>query len=303
MKLHSINYRFSSLLLLCTVAGAISTIALAGDDEPLAVDASIRNAVGQVEASLPKSPLKRAQFKMELPLRPNAPNTEIDSLYEPLGNGLWGVMSTLRRPNGTGAQQLVTVCGMFDALAATSTNLSTNLTGIMPIGKIFVPFGMKKSFAADSLARITKFDVDPVALCQPVAGSSFDYAVQTEVQYTVSPGPTASPKTTVVTLKGQCEASQRMPAIGLLGGLRGDYIEVTCSGSNDAGRPLSRKFAYLVDSALYLLLETKSDANSFKYTLLNVDIELSTPNLSLNADVPHAWAAPHAAGRRLALFR
>jgi len=180
-------------------------------------------------------------------------------------------MSTLKRPNGTGAQQLITVCGMFDALAATSTNLSTNLTGIMPIGKIFVPFGMKKSFAADSLARITKFDVDPVVLCQPVAGSSFDYAVQSEVQYSVSPGPAASPKTTVVTLRGRCEASQRMPATGLLAGLRGDYIEVTCSSSNDTGRPLSRKLAYLVDSAFYLLLETKSDATSFKYTLLNVE--------------------------------
>ncbi len=271
MKLQPTNYSFAGQLLLCAIVGAISTIALAADDEALTVDASVRNAVGPVGSSPPRSPLKRAQFKLELPLRPNAPYTEIDSLYEPLGNGLWGVMSTLKRPNGSGAQQLVTVCGMFEALAATSTSLSTTLTGIMPIGKLFVPFGMKKSFAADSLARITKLDVDPLALCQPAAGSSFDYAVQIETQYALSPGTTASSKMNAVTLKGRCEASQRMPATGLHGGLRGDYIEVTCSGSNDAGKPLSRKFAYLVDSALYLLLETKSDANFYKYTVLNVE--------------------------------
>jgi len=34
-----------------------------------------------------------------------------------------------------------------------------------------------------------------------------------------------------------------------------------------------RRYAYLSDSALYLLLETKSDANQFRYTVLSVEYD------------------------------
>jgi hypothetical protein len=210
---------------------------------------------------------------MELTSRPNAQPSEVESRYERVGDGLWGVMSTLKRPNGTGAQQLVSVCGMFEALAGTSTNATIDQTTIIPIGKAFVPFGMKTSFVTDSVARLSKLNVEPSGVCAPAPGAPFGYTTQTETQYKVSPGLGTSAKTVSVTIKGRCEVSDKMPANTLHRALRGEYLEVVCTGTNDAGKPLSRKFAYLIDSAFYVLLESKSEANQFKYTLADVEYE------------------------------
>jgi hypothetical protein len=258
-----------------TVVLTMATIARAADDgtTALTVDASVQRAVASIGSSQPKFPLKRAKFSMEFPSRPNAQLSELESRYEPLGDGLWGVMSTLKRSNGAGAQQVVTMCGMFDALAATSANASIDQTMAIPIGKVFVPMGMKTNFVTDSVTRMSNITVDAKALCAPAAGSSFDYATQTETQYKVSPGFGGSPKTISVTIKGRCEASQKMPATALHSSLRGDYLAVMCSGTNDSGKLLARKFAYLLDSTIYILLETKSETSQFKYTVLDVEYE------------------------------
>lgn len=241
------------------------------DQEPvLTVEPSVRE-VASTGAPQPKSPLKRAKFSMETTARPNAQAWEVESRYQRIGDGIWGVTSTLKRSGGTGAQQLVSVCGMFEALAVGSSNATIDQSTVIPMGKIFVPFGMKTSFATESVARLSKLKVEPNGLCAPAPGASFAYTTQTETQYKVSPG--LGMKTVSVTINGRCEVSDRMPATALHPTLRGEYLEVRCSGTNDAGKPLSRKYAYLIDSAFYILLETKSEANQFRYTVADIEYE------------------------------
>jgi hypothetical protein len=279
MNLKSRLNVIAAVLLVISIAITLPAAGQVTNDEQLVltVEPSVRN-VASTGAPQPKSPLKRAKFSMEITSRPNAQSSEVESRYERVGDGLWGVMSTLKRSSGTGAQQLVSVCGMFEALAVTSANATFDRTAAIPIGKLFVPFGMKTSVATDSVARLSKLNIEPNRVCAPAPGAAFSYTTQTETQYKVSPGLGTLAlgtlaNTVSVTINGRCEVSDKMPATALHRALRGGYLEVMCSGTNDAGKPLSRKYAYLIDSAFYILLETKSEANQFRYTIEDVEYE------------------------------
>jgi hypothetical protein len=242
-------------------------------EAPLTVEPSIKTVVDLLEPSAPRYALHRVKFLMEMVSRANVQPSEIDSRYLAISDGLWGVMSTLQRSNGTGAQQVVTVCGIFDALSATTSTFTLDQNTVLPIGKIFVPFGMKTNFSTDSVARMVKLDVNPNVACRPAPNTSFDFSTQTETQYKTSPSVASSVKTISVSAKGRCSVSEKRSAASLSPNLRGEYLDVTCTSMNDTGKSLTRRFAYLSDSALYLLLETKSDANQFKYSVLSVEYD------------------------------
>ena len=246
-----------------------------GSQPPLTVEPSVRKTMTSVVAVTPKSTLKRLQLSVEYPSRPSMKPSEIESRYEPLGNNMWGVISTLKRVDGTIAQQIVSVCGMFDALSVLAANFSIEQISILPIGKglLFVPFGMKTSIANDSVTKLTRLDVEPKALCSPSSGSSFDYLARSDTQYTASVGFGSINRTVAVTHKAHCDAIGRTSASTLNAKLKGDYLEVNCTGTTDAGKAWSRKFAYLIDSALYVYLETQTELSLARYTILDAEYE------------------------------
>lgn len=132
---------------------------------------------------------------------------------------------------------------------------------------------MKSSLTSDSITKLTKLVVDPPALCAPAPGAAFDYLTQTEFKYKVSAGLGGLGRTVTVSITGRCEVSQKMPAVKLQAGIRGDFLEVTCVGTTDAGKSLTRRFAYLIDSALYFLLESKAESSHFTHTFVDVEYE------------------------------
>ena len=255
------------------VAAAVPAVALAQDDAaPVSLEPSVRSVVASMGATPPRAPVKRMKFAMEV-ASSSAPAVEVESRYLYLGDGLWGILSTIKRPNFAGAQQAVSVCGMFDGVAATSTTTTIETTQSLPIGKLFVPFGMRTGIANDAVAKLTNLSIDGASPCSPSPGSAFDFQTRTETQLKTSAGLFASGKVLTATIKGRCESSSAVPASGLHKDLRGEAVEVTCNGANDAGKPLVRKYAYLVHSGIYVLLETATESNRFKYRVLEAEYE------------------------------
>ena len=255
------------LALVAIIAAVLAPSSAWGDPTDVQVDQRVRDAVSTVRVQVPEAPLKATQVAISFTGPTGNLLRSAESRYQWLGNGLWGVLSTIRQSNGTEAQQRVTLCGMLDVLATTSGNASTSQTFVVPIGKAFVPFGMTTTFVADSASRISEIAVDAQAMCYPAPGSSFEFKTRTEMQVNAR----AVHRSLSVVSNGRCQTSQPKPARELHPELRGDYLPVACEISTDDGKTVTRRFAYLVSSAYYVLLETKLDTGPVRYEVQTIE--------------------------------
>lgn len=259
-----------SLFVLGTTVDPSLTLAAAQEEVVLTVDPAIRDALASLRGVTVLHKVKRIKMLLEIP---SSKSSETETWYEPLGQGLWGAITALRRVDGTGVQQHLTVCGIFDAISTSTRNVSQDLTASIPIGKVFIPFTIKTNMSVDSSAKLTKLVVDQTTICAPAPGASFAFQTSMARQLRASPSLDASPRTFSVGTKAQCTASERLPASSLKADLRGGYLDILCVGVTDSGKALTKRFAFLLDSGIYLLLEEKTEAGEGKYTILSVEYE------------------------------
>ena len=259
-----------SLFVLGTAVSPSLTLAAGQGDAILTVDPSVRDTLASLHAATVLHKVKRIKMLLEIP---SSKSSETETWYEPLGQGLWGAITVLRRVDGAGVQQHLTVCGMFDAISTSTRKVSQELTASMPIAKVFVPFTIKTDMAVDSSAKLTKLVVDPTTICLPAPGAAFAFQTSTARQLRASPSVDSAPRTFTVGIAEQCKASERLPASSLAADLRGDYLDIICAGATDSGHATTKRFAFLLDSGIYLLLEEKTEAGEGKYTILSVEYE------------------------------
>jgi hypothetical protein len=246
------------------------TLAAAQAEVVLTVDPAIRDTLASLRGVTVLHKVKRIKMLLEIP---SSKSSETETWYEPLGQSLWGAITLLRRVDGTGVQQHLTVCGIFDAISTSTRKVSQDLTASIPIGRVFVPFTIKTDMSVDSSAKLTKLVVDPTTICLPAPGAAFAFQTSTARQLRASPSIDSSPRTFSVGITEQCKASERLSASSLKADLRGDYLDIICSGVTDSGKAITKRFAFLLDSGIYLLLEEKAEAGEGKYTILSVEYE------------------------------
>ncbi len=155
------------------------------------------------------------------------------------------------------------VCGLVDILREEQDVAHGSFS--MAIGNF-----IHTQSSTASMFRRSRLDTleSSVALCRPVAGTSFSYRVVHAMQrHWVGPkiNQLATIDRTFRCTVGAVahQGSELTPAV------RGDYLDVKCTAASTDGDHESTNYAFLIDGGLYLPLEATDAAGTRKYKYLD----------------------------------
>jgi hypothetical protein len=221
------------------------------------------------ELSPPSRPIKRLRLRMKSDSSFTA--SDVETTFEWMGEGFWGRSTSATKPDLTSQTQTVTVCGIFDAVSLSGSSVGSDTPLILPLGKIFVPFGVQRTTSKLNVtSKMTSLRVNPTAACVPKAGESFDFEAKMERELIIS-GPVPSTRVIPVVLRGHCDISNAIPASALNPGFIGAYLPVTCQRTTQSGASSSVSYAFLIDSGIYVLLDEKAERLHSEYTVSSVE--------------------------------
>lgn len=244
------------------MALVVSNFLIAGRvvaDEATTVDlpAAIREQLTQVVSAQPPQSLLR---HVSGNLQSGSGTARVERYFERLDSGLWGI-STAILVRGALIRNTLTLQGLVELTATTTIDRDFKADSIIPIGKLFVPYGINKNIKANGVITIASLSGDLNSLSAPVAGGKFSYIRTAIGQNTITTtgvfGGTRT-HTLNVTAKANCSAGPEADASTLHAQLRGKYLPVKCEGETN-GSTRSEEYAYLIDSKLYVLLSSGSD--------------------------------------------
>lgn len=183
-----------------------------------------------------------------------------------LASGLAGIVekTALGSTNtqGQGVSRSLSLCGLVTLLAEGRIQMETATSTVLPAGPLFVPFGFQSSAQANDRTRLTALTSSAARLCSPRAGSQFSYTTAAEVVMKTS-GLITSTQTLIQTVAAKCQVARAPePANKIHPDLQGDQLPVACDVENADGSTTRNEYAYLVDSALYVLLRSVNPMGS-----------------------------------------
>lgn len=164
--------------------------------------------------------------------------------------------------------------GLVPLATVTEVAVELDTTSVVPIGKVFLPFGIKSSIKSGGNTSVNQLSGELEKMTAPTPGVKFpvDYAWDANVVSTTSGlfgGTKASSFS--FSVKQICTADKESEASTLHARLQGKYRKVTCDGTLSNGATRSEEYAFLVDSDLYLLLSTTTNGRTDRYTIAEVE--------------------------------
>jgi hypothetical protein len=221
------------------------------------VPAAIREQVGKaVSNTSPPALLRRLVGNVQS----GSSNTPVERFFERLDSGLWGV-TTAYLVRGALVRNTLTLQGLVELNAVATVDRDFNIDSIIPIGKLFVSYGVNKNLKANGAIAITSLSGDLEVLSSPAAGTKFSYARTATGQNTVTTtgvfGGTRT-NTLNITAKADCSAGPEAEASNLHAQLRGKYLPVKCEGELNGSARID-EYAYLIDSRLYVVLSSGNE--------------------------------------------
>jgi hypothetical protein len=218
----------------------------------------------------PKSFVHRIKYAQEIHNPGNFGKlvyTDAEAVFEPEENGLiasYGSMA-FRDKESSSAGRGLTLCGLIDLLGTGGGKSDTSSTSVFPVGKLFVPFGIKSSLDTTSRTETTAFSNSGGNPCAPSPGAEFSYQIEGNVHMTTSGlfGRTRDIPRNVTT---RCKAAAgAKPASQYYSGFRGDALEVSCQPVVKSDDPPSTTiYIFLIDSGRYFMLSRVSADGRFK---------------------------------------
>lgn len=226
------------------------------------VPAAIREQVGKVASKIsPSVRLRRVSGNVQS----GSSNTPVERFFERLDSGLWGV-TTAYLVRGALVRSTLTLQGLVELTAVATVDRDFNIDSIIPIGKLFVPYGTNKNLKASGAIAITSLSGDLAVLSAPTAGSKFSYVRTATGQNTVATtglfGGTRT-HTLNISAKADCSAGPETEASMLHTQLRGKYLPVKCEGELNGSARID-EYAYLLDSGLYVALSSGNEKFSIE---------------------------------------
>lgn len=229
--------------------------------------------IAVIATKVAPAPAAVGRFRMSTWREAELPNdrtirSEVRTEFLLLDSGLWGT-STEASTSGavatSGQSASLQLCGLVELMQTSRSRQDTAMSLVIPIGKLFVPFGMQGTRDIDAGRRVSSFASDEPSLCAPRPGSRFEYRVTTDavVQLGLRTVRTSTPR--VVT----CIVADRLDAVDdrVLGG--GDvYLPVACETVGVA-HSLTH-LAYLPEYRYYVVLDA-SDGRVRERHVLSVD--------------------------------
>lgn len=212
-------------------------------------------------------------------------STTRDVIYRPLGRNLWGTSSSITgRKVPTTSFTIVSLCGLVELVGASESRSSQNSTIAVPVGRVFVPLGIRTTTDMTSGSRALRFNITSGAsdICNPEEGSTFSFELQSEsthknkgsMLWSWSNNHTTTNTTAWSCTVGQRERHTEFPAFAW-----SDVIPVNCTGIHSSSgkpsvqTPVHSHWFYLPESAFYLQLEAGSEAFTSKneFELIELD--------------------------------
>ncbi len=193
--------------------------------------------------------------------------------FERLDNGLWSSTLELGTKKGIVRKSLM-LQGIVPLATVTEIAVELDTTSVVPIGKVFLPFGIKSSVKSGGSTSVNQLSGELEKMMAPAAGVKFplDYGWDGRVVSTTS-GLFGGTKASSLSLsvKQVCTADNELEASTLNPRLLGKYRKVTCDGALSSGATRSEEYAYLVDSDLYVLLSSTINGRTDRYTIAEVE--------------------------------
>jgi hypothetical protein len=263
------------ILLLTTAIAALSVVNGAhgqssDSSDKVEVPAIIRERIADVTPkSVPTVVLRRVRGVVESGgAKPSA-----ERYFERLDNGLWGttLVITVR---GAIIRRALTLQGLVPLATVTEIAREYDASSVVPLGKSFFSYSVTRDLKANGTTNSTALSGDLAQLVAPSVGSKFSFEQSWDAQSVVTTsglfGGTKT-STSSFTLMQTCTVEAERDATVLHGNFQGKYLPVNCEGKLSNGSTRTDQYAFLVSSAVYLLLSTATNGNVDKYTIADVE--------------------------------
>jgi hypothetical protein len=247
--------------LLASLALFTSIVCPAEDEASISIDPSVARVVEGLADWSPTKPILRTSFQSTI--TPVGAINAAEARYEQIGKNVWGIYTIFRNKSGAIESRSESLCGLVELLSSSSATFQVEAPVPIQLGRIFTSIGMRLNKTLNSTSKVTRLvrAEDSANLCKPEAGQAFSYEVHTATELPIPANLRSSPKTLSSSISWKCVAAQPAPGRGIVGSLTGEYIPVTCTGFNSGtGKSSVTKYAFLVDSAFYLRLETVAES-------------------------------------------
>lgn len=229
--------------------------------------ALLPKVAAHVPAERPLRPLARHSAAQDFDFKSGA-KVQITAERELalLASGLVGIVEKAAlgstSTQGQGVSRSLSLCGLVTLLAEGRIQTETATSAVLPAGPLFVPFGFQTSAQANDRTRLTALTSTAPRLCSPRPGTSFTYTTAAEVVMKTA-GLFTSTQTLIQTVAAKCQVARAPePASKIHPDLQGDQLPVACDVENADGSTTRNEYAYLVDSAFYLLLRSVNPMGS-----------------------------------------
>jgi hypothetical protein len=215
----------------------------------------LESVAGVPQPEPPKSTIRliRSQVK--------APNLDVpaERHYEKLESNIWAVTELMGKKL-SGYRRSLAWHGIVDLASTIEFGGPVRTGGVIPLGKLFIPFSSERSFSSQGFLNATSVTGDLAILALPRPGAVFSFEQKLEGRNTVTfTGFFGGPRTTDLKAdrKNRCVVGEEADAATVSVHLRGRYLPVTCEGKDEVSNTsVTRKWAYLLDSNLYIVLST-----------------------------------------------
>ncbi|MCV2358247.1 hypothetical protein LNV08_04595 [Paucibacter sp. TC2R-5] len=258
----SVNSNFKILLLLASLS-FIGAQAQSAEPE-ITVSAELQAQLkAHASNDIPMRPLAGYTVVEEIDHKTNLSKIYVDSVAQLLllENGLTGASSkTIYRSGAAqGVGRGMSVCGLITVLSESQSSTDTSSTSILPIGKLFIPFGIKSSVDFANRYRLTKLESSYPSLCNPSVGQEFNYKFLYELTMKTS-GIFGGTKVFERSSYAKCKVgNESVPANKLHESLQGEALLVACEAEDQDGKKNSADYFFLKDSAYYLMTSRVDD--------------------------------------------
>jgi hypothetical protein len=239
-----------SLVLCC--AGT----ACAADEEQLILEPALREQLAvMLKNYQPKAPIAALGTLHEIENKGNFGKIVSGNRivrYAPVQEGgLLPVFSSMTMTGSGGSAQALSICGLITALSLGSSATVSASTTALPVGNMFVPFGVRSTTDINRKQKLLRLETS-ADLCAPTPGSEFSYRTETEHHFKIG-GLLGRTVSGVRTEQIVCKsAAETQPASSLHADLRGVALPVSCEMSTQGGDKSKTDYLFLPDAGLYV---------------------------------------------------
>lgn len=264
--------QFRHLILIAIIIIA-SQEALPDDNKPgvLALDEGVAKVIAELDYKPPKARLKRLDYRFSTGITKDTPVTGDYEIWMP---NIWGIRSITKLPNASSQTISLSVCGMIDLAATSSSEIGFDLPVSVAINKAISLFNVRSSVNSTAAQKTTSLILGEGAkkICAPESGDVFNYEYRSDSESKSSA--LFGNRTRSYAFRMRCVVGDAKPIADLIPGQSGDYLPVACSGENLTTNMIATgDYAFLQSAGLYINLNRHSSAFTMKAKISSVAYE------------------------------